>query len=273
MLIKILAGLAVLSVHAMAASAPLTPPLPPMTPTGPWNVEFADSMCLLSRPYGSDRATRLIFKPGVIGDDVEIIVMKATKSISSSRFGTTVLSISDQPIDANMAYSAYNTKALRLLRIQAGNKMALAKVNGAFSIDAGREGRVSFAVSGISRALPVLADCVKQLRAVYKIDEAEITAIATWPTGKLVAMFSTNDYPGEALRNEQSGTVGVLLWVDPDGRISSCQVVESSASPVLEATTCSIFQRRARLTPAMNNAGKPVRAPVFTRVRWMLPTS
>lgn len=270
---KILTGLAALSVHAMAASAPLTPPLPPMTPTGPWNVEFADSMCLLSRSYGSDRSINLVFKPGVIGDDVEIIVMKATKSITSSRFGNSALSISDQPIDANMAYSAYNTKTLRLLRIQAGDKMALTKINGAFSIDAGREGRVSFAVSGINRALPVLADCVRQLRAVYKIDEAEISAIATWPKGGLAALFSTNDYPGEALRNEQSGTVGVLLWVAPDGRISSCQIVESSASPVLEATTCSIFERRARLTPAINMAGKLVRAPVFTRIRWMLPTS
>ena len=34
-------------------AATAAPPLP-MTPTGPWNVEFADSMCLLRRAYGKN---------------------------------------------------------------------------------------------------------------------------------------------------------------------------------------------------------------------------
>jgi len=82
---KILAAsFAILFAHSIAAAAPAAAPLP-MTPTGPWKVEFADSMCLLSRPFGKDGATTLVLKPNMLGNGMEIIVSRARhRSIAPS---------------------------------------------------------------------------------------------------------------------------------------------------------------------------------------------
>ena len=61
------ASLTALLAHATATAGP--PPLP-TAPNGPWTVDFADSMCILSRAYGKDRATTLMLKPSMVGDDL-----------------------------------------------------------------------------------------------------------------------------------------------------------------------------------------------------------
>ncbi len=273
MRIKVLvASFITLLSHNLAAATPSPPPLP-MAPAGPWKVEFADSMCLLSRPYGKESATNLILKPGMIGDDLEIIVTTASSSIANPGYGKAVIAIAGEGTINDAHFNAYSIAKARLLRIHLGDeKIALAAMRGTLSVDAGRESRHLFSLAGIERALPILSECLAQLRAIYKVSPTDLAAIVTAPKGNVVGFFKTEDYPAEALQNEETGSVGVLLWVETDGRISSCQVIESSGSPALERTTCSVIQRRARVTPATGLGGKAVRAPMFYRVRWELPS-
>lgn len=273
MRIKTLAGCVIVLAHAMAAAAaPFSPP-PLMMPAGPWNVEFADRMCHLSRPYGSDRATHLIFKPGMIGDEMEIIVAKTTTKTRDGTYGKAVLSISGKKVIDDALFSAYSTAEARLMRIQLrDDEFALSVVRGTLSIDAAPESHHLFVISGIERALPILAQCIDQLRTIYKVSKTDLADIATKPEGSLPRLFSTDDYPSEALRNEESGTVGALVWVETNGRISTCEIIESSGSSSLEQTTCDILKRRSRFAPAKDAAGKAVRAPMFTRIRWSLPS-
>ena len=269
MRIKSLAAFAILFGHAIATAAP--PPLP-MALTGPWNVEFADKMCLLSRPYGKNGGTNLI-KPAMLGNDLEIIVTKATSAIGVSRSGKVALSIDGKASLAESYFSAYSTGTRRLLRIWIKeDKIALPDVRGSLYIEAKSEGRHAFAIPGIEQALPVLSTCLEQLRTAYKISNTDLAAIATKPEANLPSFFSTDDYPREALVNSQIGTVGVLIWIEATGRVSTCEVVESSASPVLERTTCNILTKRAEFSPARDAAGRAIRAPKFSRIRWELPT-
>ncbi len=62
--------------------------------------------------------------------------------------------------------------------------------------------------------------------------------------------ISYSDYPPEALRNGESGTVKILLTIDPKGRPRDCKVVVSSRSPSLDATTCRIMTARAKFEPS-----------------------
>ena len=263
----IAAALALLFVEGAGSAAP--PAV--LTPTGPWNVEFADSMCLLSRPYEKDRTTNLIIKSSMIGTNLEIVVTRATTVIDDVRGGKPVLKIANGAPVADAYFTAYSTAKMRLLRVGAGNTIALANLRGTLSIDAEKESRHLFALPGIERALPILSQCLKQLRAAYKVSEAEMAAIVTPPSGDLLGLFSTEDYPKESMRNGQFGTVGALLWVDIDGRVSTCEVIETGAAAPLQEATCNIIKRRARYTPGKDAAGKPIRAPVFYRVRWHLP--
>jgi hypothetical protein len=48
--------------------------------------------------------------------------------------------------------------------------------------------------------------------------------------GSLAGLFSSDDYPQTALRNEEQGVVGLSLGIGPDGRVSSCSISSSSGS-------------------------------------------
>jgi protein TonB len=89
--------------------------------------------------------------------------------------------------------------------------------------------------------------------------------------GSLPGLFSTDDYPQAALRNEEQGTTAVSLTIGPNGRVSGCSVTSSSGSSSLDSTTCSILTRRARFTPAKDQNGNPISDSSSARIRWQLP--
>jgi TonB family protein len=85
------------------------------------------------------------------------------------------------------------------------------------------------------------------------------------------AAISSDDYPPAALRAEEQGRVGVRLTVSAHGLASACTVTESSGSAILDRTTCLLFERRARFTPARDAAGKTTEGSFATAVMWQLP--
>jgi protein TonB len=87
----------------------------------------------------------------------------------------------------------------------------------------------------------------------------------------LNSLFSTDDYPPSALRNEEHGTTQVRLSIGTDGRVTDCSVSASSGSSTLDNATCSIIRRRARYTPAKDQSGNPIAGTDSARIRWELP--
>jgi len=87
----------------------------------------------------------------------------------------------------------------------------------------------------------------------------------------LNSLFSTDDYPQSAIRNEEQGTTAVRLSVGTDGRVTDCSITASSGSTALDNATCNIIRRRARYTPAQDQAGNPVGGSDTARIRWELP--
>jgi len=89
--------------------------------------------------------------------------------------------------------------------------------------------------------------------------------------GNLLSLFSDDDYPQSAIRNEEQGTTAVRLSIGPDGRVSDCSVTASSGSSALDNATCSILRRRARFTPAQDQGGNSISDTYSQRIRWVLP--
>ena len=87
----------------------------------------------------------------------------------------------------------------------------------------------------------------------------------------LVALFSTDDYPVEAIRNEEQGTSAFKLTIDRQGRVANCDITSSSGSETLDVATCKILERRARFVPARDSAGNRVPDEYSGRIRWELP--
>ena len=91
--------------------------------------------------------------------------------------------------------------------------------------------------------------------------------------GSLVGLFSSDDYPTDALRRGDEGTVGVRLTIGTDGRASRCVVTASSHSPSLDAATCHILTERAGFAPALDRRGKPTIDHYGQRITWRIPAA
>lgn len=87
----------------------------------------------------------------------------------------------------------------------------------------------------------------------------------------LVQLFSTNDYPAEAIRNNEQGTVAFELSINRLGWVSGCRIVESSGSKALDRATCNILSSRARFEPARDESGKRITDQYKGKIRWELP--
>jgi protein TonB len=86
----------------------------------------------------------------------------------------------------------------------------------------------------------------------------------------LLALFTSDDYPVDALRRNEQGTVATRLRIDSNGRVSGCTIVASSGSRSLDDATCKILTERARFSPARDAEGEAVPDTYDQRVTWQL---
>lgn len=104
--------------------------------------------------------------------------------------------------------------------------------------------------------------------------DGEPLAGATGPASAsidLVTIFSTDDYPRRAVINEEQGTTGFRVEVSRRGRVTKCEIVQTSGSEALDRQTCRIVSRRARFSPARDQGGRRIEGSFSGRVRWELP--
>ncbi|MCU6452815.1 energy transducer TonB [Sphingomonas sp. A2-49] len=80
--------------------------------------------------------------------------------------------------------------------------------------------------------------------------------------------ITADDYPPDALRANDEGTVTITWVADPDGRIGDCKTLRSSGHASLDRAACAAILRRGRYA-AVPAASEPR---VFTRrVVWRIP--
>lgn len=85
------------------------------------------------------------------------------------------------------------------------------------------------------------------------------------------ALIMEDDYPADALRNEEQGAVTVRLDIGRNGRVAACTILGSSGSLSLDSTTCRLFTMRARFTPARDRRGRTAPDQKATRIVWRIP--
>lgn len=76
------------------------------------------------------------------------------------------------------------------------------------------------------------------------------------------------DIPDALAENGVGGRVTVLYRVEPNGRVSECDIVRSSGTPELDLLTCRLIRERFRFRPSLSGAGKPVAAWIEENHAW-----
>jgi TonB family protein len=90
------------------------------------------------------------------------------------------------------------------------------------------------------------------------------------PVGSLPALFTSADYPAEALAQVAQGSTEVRLQVSEIGRVEKCDIQRSSGSAALDQATCEVITRRSRFQPALDAAGRPVASIHTGTIKWIL---
>ena len=96
---------------------------------------------------------------------------------------------------------------------------------------------------------------------------------AGMPVGSLAAYVTNEDYPIQALENDEQGRVEFILEISPEGRATRCHVVATSGSRLLDLRTCQIMLVRARFEPARSASGAAVADTFSSSLTWTMPGS
>lgn len=246
----------------------------PRIPTGKWVVDYADAKCFLSREYGSaDNPLTLIFEPETMGDGAQLNVLKTDKSVDMINAPAVVSTDTGLTISTDLYSYRFRGKPLRRhsMGITRSDLVALASAK-SFAIATKGKLNDEFAVPQLRSALNALEECRADLVATWGIprdqqSQLETAAVAQNP-GELI--FRSSDYPSAAIDSESEGRVLARLRIDPNGKISSCDVLIATKSPALDQRTCQLLLRRARYVPAQNKSGKPMTSFVVQQVTWVL---
>ena len=239
--------------------------------TGPWDVEFAESVCIAQRAFGD---VQLIFRMIPLSYRTEVVIAVHP----SSRFGRRP-GPADATIQIDPASPAKDTRYVRattadgawrmLLFYLSREDMAQLVKHQRMAFQAGGE-RIAVAPTGMAALKKTIDRCFDGLMTAWNIDTSSLATIATeaTPATDMGTWITDSDYPALALRQNIEGITVIRMGVDTTGRIAECGIVVTSGSELLDKATCDRVVERGRYNPALDKDGKPVPYWSTQRVRW-----
>lgn len=267
MLLRLLA----LSALIFSSAAPAADA--PKQPTGKWIVHFEDAQCVAQRDYGSkNHPLILLLKQPPLGGVMQLsIIEKGTVPEAAQLEGT--FQFDSQP--------QQKVSVLRFSPKGQGTRVAMMNLSqDQFELARASESvRIDYSAFHARLALPQFLDllgimnaCVDDLRKVWNVRSpgADRIAVREDARGNLRGLFSSDDYPSDALRFGDTGSVKVALLVDEQGKVADCSVIETSGAAILDAQSCAILRERAKFKPAVGKDGKPAKDAWIQRITWSL---
>jgi TonB family protein len=259
-------------IAVVLVSATIAAAAGPREPTGKWIVNFADAQCIAYRDYGAKGSPRLLIKAPPLGDVMQVAVLREAGRTSAEQVDAFVAIDQRRPLKTNLlVYTPKDAKErVYLLNLPSAD---FTPVRQARTLSVRSEGlNETFALSQMEPLLKVMDDCLADLRKVFHIgaDGAEPTELQSRAKANLVKLFSSNDYPGVAIVNRQSGRVKFALLIGEDGRVADCTVVETSGVAALDSQACALLKIRAKFEPALGRDGKPAKDAVVGSIVWRM---
>lgn len=264
-------------VPAILASIPTAArdaPIFPIGPIGSWELD-RDTIgsCAVSRNYGSaERAETVTILASPATPMLAIyVVSNASGAEPQTGKGAVMLK---PGITIVGDYSSFDVPARdQHFSVLYVDRPAVAGLAGARTLAIQADRTMTIAAGDMKAAIDTTDRCMTQLYQSWGIDPARFgpgEPAPAPPGGNPGRLFNAEDYPIAARRAGIQGRVMMLLDVAKDGVVKSCHIV-TSAGPDLDAVSCEIVMKRARLAPAMDAQGKPTASLVIIPVRWTLP--
>lgn len=263
MLLTLLASLGALT----SAATPVA-----LQPKGPWQVDYGDSQCVAFRTY-DDRGNEVAvgFIPAPVLGGAQIILVRHGYAGGALQQqvqlqgpgGSVKTSLIDYPTPKGQ-------RMVSRVTVRPSEYQMLAR-DGNLRIKFDGYDR-TFALINMAGVGSELDKCVKDLNDVWTMTPEKQAAIAipATPVRPLGSLFSSADYPGQAMRENNTGVVGVRMMIDQTGAVKNCLATETSGSAILDAMACYVLQQHAKFRPAIDAAGKPLRSFEDRHIKWVI---
>jgi hypothetical protein len=246
----------------------------PMQPISKWDLNYGDADCAAFRDYGNaEHPVTLAITPSPNGETYEILVVLHSAGPEFAQELEGSVDFGSGPIKAWLLHYESQTKSrfdVYRFRISAAD---MAQARSAINVTMHIRDAPDFAfkLESIPQLLSGLDACNADLKQYWNMDGEKNGRITTPAKADVRKIFSSDDYPAEAMNHYQEGDTQYLLLVDEKGKVAGCHVLIASGVPVLDAMGCIVIEKRARFTPALGPDGKPVRSTFVTpKVRWQI---
>lgn len=262
-----------------------------LQPVSPWNIDFGENRCRLTRVFGSAEDQHLLFFEqaaprrdfgvtfagsqisrfgGVrrlsIGMERDVAMERLDRfnhgdvadlgpAIIISNHTISEASLEDTPEGVLRSAGIELGKAENVDRIvlQNGDKV------------------LSFETGNMMPPFQAMNTCTSDLLRDWGLEPDKHTAYypPQWSNERSVVRRIGRQYPGDALRAGEQGIFRMRVIVETDGTVSDCHLEESTEMDQLESPACREM-RRARFEPARDAQGNPMRSFYATTISYSI---
>lgn len=254
------------------AAYPGTVAAKPLESAGQWIVDFGDSHCIAQRIYGApDKPIYLLLKASAVGEGLQLSILSKGPNTGGVQERARLRLDNGEAIELWQLRYGVEKKQVRTVNLTEAQTGELSRATelrwSATTLD------YSIPLGPMTSLVKLMHKCRTSLAEYWNGTEDKQALLKQGarldkPVGQL---FSTSDYPDQAVRAEQSGTAKVIGLVDEKGKMADCMVVETSGVAVLDGQTCIMINKRGRFTPAIGPDDKPTKSVFVSRVRWEMP--
>ena len=264
-------------------------------PSSPWNIEYAESSCRLSRIFGEGDDTIVLaldrFGPGggfqmiVAGKELRRLTTRAPVIEVETRFGpyeeateTSAFAgdlgkfkpaliiggtgLGPDPERHDDDEFAWDDPTMYEID-PADEEKLIAREARAEWLSVSRGRRIIYLATGpMGEPLAALRKCSADLLGEWGVDaEAHRTLTRrAMPISDPGRWVLSNDYPKGLLWQGAQGIVRFRLTVDDEGSPVQCDIQGSTRPEGFETASCDALMRRAQFAPAIDAQGNPIKS-------------
>ena len=252
----------------------------PLQPTGKWTMEYTPTSCEAKRRFG-DVAIAII--PGPLGESTRVMLELPGKAQNARQFAAIIDPLDGRGPEKSTAliFPLAKAGARGVYSVLPNALVDRAMTSGSLMMQVGNSklhissafAQANLALGSTTALRKALDTCMADLRAQWRMVDGKLPkpAIASSARGDVRKVFRSEDYPDEALGQNQGGLTQYMLMIGKDGSVMDCVVAQSSGIASLDAMGCQVIRERARFTPAADANGKLIVDTFVTPpIRWMI---
>ena len=233
-------------------------------PDHQWVVDYGRMSCTLARRAGGEGSLILAFNAPLGREPGELLLLDGGSGFDP-RLGGELLVRTDDGAPVELRASREQRNGRRVLRLAPMPEDFLERVAAAHSLSIARRDEVvvSLDLPDAREAVDALTRCNDDLLQGWGVDVAVRRALQRLPRllsfDWLLAISPADD-----------AALVFASHVSERGRPLDCRVVVSSGNSRMDRAVCDLVRSRARFEPALDSAGRTVRAHYVTVIRWRM---